>query len=82
MVIEQKLSSRKQTHLQIVRVFIPNAREVLERKRLFSRQESIQCQTTETTNLIKSEVRVIISKHLNTKKFHRFNNRSNLEGTT
>jgi len=35
-----------------------------EKEAIFSHRESIQCQTPETTNLTKNEVRVIISKNL------------------
>jgi len=39
----------------LVRIFIPNNRKMgpVEEEAVFGRQESIQCQTTETTSLIK-----------------------------
>jgi len=39
-----------------------------EKKAIFSRRKSTQCQMAETTSLTKSEVRIAISKYLNIRK--------------
>jgi len=43
-----------------------------EEEVIFNHRESTQCQTTETTNLTKNEVRVIISKNLSAKGIPRY----------